>query len=81
MGAGYMLWTLQRVFLGSLKEKWSSLKDLTFREYAMFIPLSLIIIVLGVYPSAMLKLMNTSVNSMVKFMADAKVMYSSLSGF
>ncbi len=81
LGAGYMLWTLQRVFLGTLKEKWSSLKDLTFREYAMFIPLSLIIIFLGVYPSAMLNLMNTSVNSMVKFMADAKVMYSSLSGF
>ncbi|MHB8337148.1 MAG: complex I subunit 4 family protein [Ignavibacteriaceae bacterium] len=81
LGAGYMLWTLQRVFLGPLKEKWSTLSDLTFREYAMFIPLSLIIIFLGVYPSAMLNLMNSSVNSMVKFMADAKVMYSSLSGF
>jgi len=80
LGAGYMLWTMQRVFLGTLKEKWSALKDLDFREYAMFIPLSIIIIFLGVYPSAMLNLMNSSVNAMVKFMADAKVFYSSLGG-
>lgn len=81
LGAGYMLWTMQRVFLGQLKDKWSSLKDLEFREYAMFIPLSIIILFLGVYPSAMLNLMNSSVNAMVKFMADAKVFYSSLGGF
>jgi NADH-quinone oxidoreductase subunit M len=81
LGAGYMLWTMQRVFLGQLKEKWSALKDLDFREYAMFIPLSAIIIFLGVYPSAMLDLMNSSVNAMVKFMADAKIFYSSLGGF
>jgi len=81
LGAGYMLWTMQRVFLGQLKDKWSSLKDLDFREYAMFIPLSIIILFLGVYPSAMLNLMNSSVNAMVKFMADAKIFYSSLGGF
>jgi NADH-quinone oxidoreductase subunit M len=78
LGAGYMLWTFQRVFLGTLKDKWTSLTDLDFREYAMLVPLSLIIIFLGIYPSAMLNLMNTSVNSMVKFMADAKVIYGSL---
>jgi NADH-quinone oxidoreductase subunit M len=78
LGAGYMLWTLQRVYLGGLKEKWASLKDLTFREYAMLIPLSIIIIFLGVYPSSMLNLMNSSVNAMVKFMANAQVIYGSL---
>ncbi len=81
LGAGYMLWTLQRVFLGTLPEKWNQLKDLDFREYAMLAPLSVIIIFLGVYPSSMLDLMNSSVNAMVKFMVDAKVFYSSLSGF
>jgi NADH-quinone oxidoreductase subunit M len=78
LGAGYMLWTLQRVYLGTLKDKWSSLKDLTFREYAMLIPLSVIIIFIGVYPSSMLNLMNSSVNAMAKFMADAQVIYGSL---
>ncbi len=67
LGAGYMLWTLQRIFLGPLNEKWAALKDLDGREYAMFIPLTVIIIFLGVYPSGMLDIMNTSVNSLVSF--------------
>jgi NADH-quinone oxidoreductase subunit M len=78
LGAGYMLWTMQRVYLGTLKEKWASLKDLTFREYAMLVPLAVIIIFIGVYPSSMLNLMNSSVNAMVKFMTDAQVIYGSL---
>lgn len=71
LGAGYMLWTLQRVFFGPLNEKWAELKDLEFREFAMFIPLSIIIIFLGVYPSAMLDVMNTSVNTLVNFISKA----------
>jgi NADH-quinone oxidoreductase subunit M len=65
LGAGYMLWTLQRVFLGSLPEKWNQLTDLDAREYIMFVPLTLIIIFLGVYPAPMLNLMNSSVNAIV----------------
>ncbi len=65
LGAAYMLWTLQRVFLGELNEKWKSLKDLDKREYIMFIPLTVIIILLGVYPSLMLDVMNTSVKTLV----------------
>jgi NADH-quinone oxidoreductase subunit M len=80
LGSGYMLWTMQRVYLGTLKEKWTTLKDLDIREYLMFIPLTLIIIFLGVYPSAMLDVMNSSVNTMVKFMQDSQVFFSSLSG-
>jgi len=80
LGAGYMLWTMQRVYLGTLKEKWMQLKDLDGREYAMLIPLTLIIIFLGVYPTAMLDVMNASVNSMVKFMQDSQIFFSSISG-
>lgn len=70
LGAGYMLWTLQRIFFGKLNEKWSSLPDLDTREYVMFIPLTIIIIFLGIYPSGMLDIMNTSVNTLVDFMAN-----------
>lgn len=77
LGAGYMLWALQRVYLGPLNEKWSGLKDLGTREYLMFVPLTIIIIFLGVYPSPMIKLMNASVNAMVKFMADTQAFYIS----
>ncbi|NLH61469.1 MAG: NADH-quinone oxidoreductase subunit M [Ignavibacteriales bacterium] len=78
LGAGYMLWTLQRVFLGNLNEKWNALTDLDTREYVMFIPLTIIIILLGVYPSLMLDIMNSSVNSLVKFLTVAKTSYTSI---
>jgi NADH-quinone oxidoreductase subunit M len=81
LGAGYMLWTLQRVYLGSLNEKWKELTDLSTREYFMLVPLTLIVIFLGVYPNPMLNIMNASVNSMVKFINDAQVLYSSIKPF
>ncbi len=80
LGAGYMLWTLQRVFTWPVKREMVNFTDLDFREYAMLVPLSIVILFLGVYPSAMLDLMNSSVNTMVKLMADAKVFYSSIGG-
>jgi NADH-quinone oxidoreductase subunit M len=81
LGAAYMLWTLQRVYLGTLNEKWKDLTDLTTREYLMLVPLTIIIIFLGVYPSPMLNLMNASANAMVKFISDAQVIYGSLNAF
>jgi NADH-quinone oxidoreductase subunit M len=76
LGAGYMLWTFQRIYLGELKEKWNKLPDLSFREYAMLVPLALVIVALGIYPSAMLNLMNSSVNALTDFMNNAQKLYS-----
>lgn len=81
LGAGYMLWALQKVFLGKFNDKWEGIRKLDLREYAMLAPLSLIIIFLGVYPSAMLDLMNSSVNTLVRFMYEIQVYYSSLVSF
>ena len=77
LGACYMLWTLQRIFLGKLNEKWASIKDLELREYLMFVPLTIIIFFLGVYPSAMLNIMTTSVNTLVNLVNNgfAKVVF------
>jgi NADH-quinone oxidoreductase subunit M len=47
----------------------------------MLVPLTIIIIFLGVYPSPMLNLMNASANAMVKFISDAQVIYGSLNAF
>ena len=68
LGAAYMLWTLQRIFFGKFNEKWKDLQDLDAREYIMFIPLIIVIIFLGVYPSAMLDIMNHSVNTLVNLL-------------
>ncbi|MCF8242768.1 MAG: NADH-quinone oxidoreductase subunit M [Melioribacteraceae bacterium] len=80
LGAAYMLWTLQRIFFGTLPEKWNKLLDIDKREYAMFIPLTIIIIFLGIYPSAMLDIMNTSVNTLVDYVA-VSFQNMQLSGF
>jgi NADH-quinone oxidoreductase subunit M len=65
--AGYILWTIQRVFLGSTPDKLTGLKDLTTREYLMFVPLIILIILLGVYPAPAIELMNSSLSHLVEF--------------
>jgi NADH-quinone oxidoreductase subunit M len=60
--AAYMLWVLQRVFLGTLPEKWKDLTDMDGREMVMLVPLAVIVIFLGIYPSPILDLMNSSIN-------------------
>ena len=67
--AAYMLWTLQRIFYGNLPEKWGGLTDISGRELATLIPLAVIVIFLGVYPSPMLNTMSTSVNQLVDFVS------------
>lgn len=67
LGAAYMLWTLQRIFFGEFNTRWEGITDLDKRELTMLIPLTIIIIFLGIYPSAMLDIMNTSVNSLAEF--------------
>ncbi len=69
--AGYMLWTLQRVFLGQLPEKWKNLTDMDGREMVMLVPLAAIIIFLGIYPSPVLDLMTTSLNHLAALVQQA----------
>jgi NADH-quinone oxidoreductase subunit M len=59
-----MLWTLQRVFLGTLPEKWKDLTDMDGREMVMLAPLAAIVIFLGIYPSPILDLLNASLNNL-----------------
>jgi NADH-quinone oxidoreductase subunit M len=69
--AGYMLWTLQRVFLGQLPDKWKSLTDVNGRELVAFVPLIVVVILLGIFPSIMLHPMNASLNHLVDFVQKA----------
>ncbi len=63
--AGYILWTIQRVFLGSLPDEHKNLPDLTGREMLAFAPLIVLIIFLGVYPAPAIELMNSSLSFLV----------------
>jgi NADH-quinone oxidoreductase subunit M len=64
-----MLWVLQRIFFGELPEKWNNLTDLNLKEYATLVPLVIIVIFLGVYPSPVLNIMSSSVNQLVDFVS------------
>jgi NADH-quinone oxidoreductase subunit M len=69
--AGYILWTLQRVFLGS-SEKYKGLPDLNVREWLVAIPLAVFTIALGIFPqSLLLSWMGPSVDEMVRSIAVA----------
>jgi NADH-quinone oxidoreductase subunit M len=65
LNAGYILWTIQRVFLGNLPEKWNGLKDINARELVSTVPLLIIIIALGIYPSLFINMITTSVKHLI----------------
>src|SRR5437879_10929414 len=58
--AGYLLWTYQRIYLGPFNEKYAGFQDLTFREAFTLVPLAIIVLILGIYPHAVLDLLNSS---------------------
>src|SRR5499425_1451065 len=62
--AGYMLWTLQRIWLGKLNEKYTTIPEINARELFTLVPLAAIVIVLGVYPTAILDLMTASLDQL-----------------
>ena len=48
--AGYILWVVQRVYLGKVREEYKSFPEATFREMFVLAPLGVLCIVLGVLP-------------------------------
>ena len=60
--ASYILWAIQRLFLGTLPDRWKSLPDINGRELFTLIPLAAIVIFLGVYPKPVLHMMDATLN-------------------
>jgi NADH-quinone oxidoreductase subunit M len=58
--AGYLLWTMQRVFFGKTNEKYLTLPDINTRELITLVPLAIIVLVFGIWPQPILDLMNSS---------------------
>ena len=64
--AGYILWTIQRVFLGN-SGVWKGLPDLNLREILIAVPLVVLTIAMGVFPQGLiLSWMSPSVERMVQ---------------
>jgi NADH-quinone oxidoreductase subunit M len=77
--ACYMLWMFQRVMFGEVtNEKNKELQDLSCREIAIFVPLLLFIVWIGVYPSTFLEKTKASTENFVALMEKAKATKVSL---
>lgn len=62
--AAFILWTLQRVFLGPLNEKYKDFPDVTGREIATMAPLAFLCVLLGVAPFLLLDWMKPTIESL-----------------
>jgi len=70
LAAAYMLWMLQRVVLGQPQNPTiAQLTDLSRRELATVIPLAVLILWIGLYPSPLMEMMDASVTRLVQHMA------------
>jgi NADH-quinone oxidoreductase subunit M len=66
LGAAYMLYLYRRVIFGALtKESLKRITDLTPREVAVFAPLVVLVLWMGIYPSTFLDMMHASVDNLV----------------
>ncbi len=62
--ASYYLWTIQRMFLGKLNEKYKELPDVNWRERLTLYPLGALAIFFGFYPQAILGTFNRALEAM-----------------
>ena len=65
--AGYMLWLLQRVFMGPENTKWSNLADLRTSEIVVLASLLALVIIWGVYPMSLSNLYEPSSTSLLNY--------------
>jgi NADH-quinone oxidoreductase subunit M len=71
LAAGYLLWMLQRVAFGLVKDEWKDhhIGDMHWPEYVSWVPMLILIVVLGVYPRLLFGMMDESVKHAVSVFA------------
>jgi NADH-quinone oxidoreductase subunit M len=66
LGAVYMLWMVQRVFFGPLKNPANAkLKDLSLREAFVLVPMIVVIFLIGLFPNLFLGRVEKSIHAFV----------------
>jgi NADH-quinone oxidoreductase subunit M len=66
--AAYLLWTIQRLFLGPLKDVWRNITDMNAREVVSVLPLVGFMIAVGVWPLPFLNTMQTTLQQVIKLL-------------
>jgi NADH-quinone oxidoreductase subunit M len=64
--AGYILWCVQRVFLGEAKPEYESFSDANAREIFTLAPLAVLCIVLGIYPTIALRVFDGTMGALIR---------------
>ena len=72
--AAYFLWTIQRIFLGPLNRQWAALPDMDAGELISIVPLSVLMVLLGLYPRPILLIINTATTALVQHLADVQTL-------
>ncbi|MFH0702276.1 MAG: NuoM family protein [bacterium] len=65
LAAAYLLWMLQRVFFGTMFEKWKNIQDITPHEVVVLVSLVLVIIVFGIYPGGLTSIFVPTVSTFI----------------
>ena len=77
LSAAYALWLYRRVVMGELvKESLRSITDMNRREQAIFAPLVVMTILLGVYPSLVTDIVGPSVGALLDGYGEAVAQYN-----
>ena len=72
LGAAYMLWLYQRVMFGKIVQPANeSLRDLTVREFATFLPLIVLVFWIGIFPKPFLDILDKPVERIVRIVNPA----------
>ena len=63
--AGYILWVIQRVYLGKRKPEYAEFEDATPREIFILVPMAALAIFMGILPQYTFNIMNGTLNPLV----------------
>ena len=66
LSAAYMLWLYRRIIFGQLeKDDLQKIADMNAREIALFAPLVILAVLMGIYPAPFLDVMHVSVDNLI----------------
>jgi NADH-quinone oxidoreductase subunit M len=79
LGAAYMLWTYQRVFMGPVNEKYANLTEISGREIATLAPLAFVILLLGIFPALFLNTIDPTMEQVLAALQKGRAAYEAMS--
>ena len=74
LNAAYFLWSFQRIFLGKLNEKYADMPEINGRELFTLVPLAILVIFLGIYPTPVLNVMKATMANLINIVQQSSLL-------